>query len=221
MPARSKQQLSSTPPGAAGDCTVSVSQPPVLEVDDVQGAVTMPCSFSTVGCPAEPPSSLWFRYWAHRTETLCVDGCTSEADKFTVRKALAQNQVSLTVNQLTPNDSAIYICGLVSPSSGDPRAKQAGTGTVLVVRGQWSWLLQHTTHCMAFKHTIPLTLRVPQLCDSVPWPGKAMARVQARALFGWKTPKSTAPASTVVVCRCPTSPHVPTSLVRVTFPVWR
>ncbi|XP_005873422.1 PREDICTED: immunoglobulin superfamily member 6 [Myotis brandtii] len=121
--------------GAAGGCTVSVSQPPVLEVDSAQGAVTVPCSFSTVGCPPEPLSSLWFRYGAHRTETLCVDGCTSEADKFTVRKALAQNQVSLTVNRLTPNDSAIYICGLASPSSEDPRAKEAGAGTVLVVRG--------------------------------------------------------------------------------------
>ncbi|XP_059548044.1 immunoglobulin superfamily member 6 [Myotis daubentonii] len=121
--------------GDAGGCTVSVSQPPVLEVDYEQGAVTVPCSFSTAGCPPELPSSLWFRYGAHWTETLCVDGCTSEADKFTVRKALAQNQVSLTVNRLTPNDSAIYICGLASPSSEDPRAKQVGAGTVLVVRG--------------------------------------------------------------------------------------
>ncbi|ELK37860.1 PREDICTED: immunoglobulin superfamily member 6 [Myotis davidii] len=118
--------------GAVGGCTVSISQPPVLEVDYAQGAVTVPCFFSTVGCPPEAPSSLWFRYGAHRTETLCVDGCTSEADKFTVRKA--QNQVSLTVNRLTPNDSAIYICGLASPSSEDPRAKEAGAGTVLVVR---------------------------------------------------------------------------------------
>ena len=65
-----------------------------------------------------------------------MDGCTSEADKVTVRKDLAQNQVSLTVNRLTSNDSAIYICGIAFPSSQDPRAKQAGDGTVLVVRGQ-------------------------------------------------------------------------------------
>ncbi|XP_036316079.1 immunoglobulin superfamily member 6 isoform X2 [Pipistrellus kuhlii] len=121
--------------GAAGGCTISVSQPPVLEADDTQGAVTVACSFSIVDCPAGPPSSLWFRFGAHRTETLCVDGCTSEADKFTMRMALAQNQVSLTVNRLTPNDSAIYVCGLAAPSSEDPRAKQAGAGTVLVVRG--------------------------------------------------------------------------------------
>lgn len=141
-----------------GGCTISVSQPPALEVDYAQGAVTVLCSFSTVGCPPEPPSSLWFRYGAHHTETLCVDGCTSEADKFTVRKAPAQNQVSLTVNRLTPNDSAIYICGLALPSSEDPGAKQAGAGTVLVVRGQWSWLCSSTPHRVVLKHTAHLTL---------------------------------------------------------------
>lgn len=115
---------------------ISVSQPSVLEVDYTQVAVTVPCTFSTAGCPHKQPSNLWFRYGAHQPETLCLDGCTSEADKFTVRKDLAQNQVSLTVNRLTSNDSAIYICGIAFPSSQDPRAKQAGDGTVLVVRGQ-------------------------------------------------------------------------------------
>lgn len=169
MSARSKQHC--LPPGAAGGCTVSVSQPPILEVDYAQGAVTVPCSFSTVGCPPEPPSSLWFRYGAHWTETLCVDGCTSEADKFTVRKALAQNQVSLTVNRLTPNDSAIYICGLASPSSEDPRAKQAGAGTVLVVRGQWSRLCSSAPHAARPLNTAHLPLGAHH--SSVPWPGKA------------------------------------------------
>lgn len=95
----------------------------------------MPCSFSTVGCSSQQPSSLWLRYRAHQAEILCMNGCTSEADKFT-KKTLAQNQVSLTVNQLTPNDSAIYVCGIVSPNSPEPGAKQTGAGTVLVVRGQ-------------------------------------------------------------------------------------
>ncbi|KAM5330503.1 immunoglobulin superfamily member 6 [Glossophaga mutica] len=120
--------------GAAGECTISVSQPSVLEVDYTQVAVTMLCTFSTVGCPHKQPSNLWFRYGAHQPETLCLDECTSEADKFIVRKDLAQNQVSLTVNRLTSNDSAIYICGIAFPSSQDPRAKQTGAGTVLVVR---------------------------------------------------------------------------------------
>eukprot|EP00069_Balaena_mysticetus_P019321 bmy_12033T0 len=131
---RSTQQARLLPPaGAAGDCTVSVVQPPSLEVDYTQKAVTMHCSFSTAGCPAEQPTSLWFRYGALQPENLCLDGCRNETDKFTLVN-LAQNQVSLTVNRLTFNDSAIYICGIAFPSSKEPGAKRTGGGTVLVVR---------------------------------------------------------------------------------------
>ncbi|XP_012388223.1 immunoglobulin superfamily member 6 isoform X2 [Orcinus orca] len=119
--------------GAASNCTVSVVQPPSLEVDYTQKAVTMQCSFSTAGCPAERPTSLWFRYGALQPENLCLDGCRDETDKFTLVN-LAQNQVALTVNRLAFNDSAIYICGIAFPSSKEPRAKQTGGGTVLVVR---------------------------------------------------------------------------------------
>ncbi|XP_001500814.1 immunoglobulin superfamily member 6 [Equus przewalskii] len=120
--------------GAASDCKVSVSQPGHLTVDYTQKAVTLKCSFSTAGCPAEPPMSLWFRYGAYQPESLCLDGCRSEADKFVVREALAEKQVSLTVNRLAFNDSAIYICGIAFPSSRDSRAKRTGEGTTLVVR---------------------------------------------------------------------------------------
>ncbi|XP_077616629.1 immunoglobulin superfamily member 6 isoform X2 [Crocuta crocuta] len=120
--------------GVASDCIVSVSQPPYLEVAHTQEAITIQCSFSHVGCPEEQPRSLWFRYGAHQPESLCVDGCTSDAGKFTVKEALAQNQVSLTVNRVTLNDSAIYICGIALPLSKHPGAKRTGEGTVLVVR---------------------------------------------------------------------------------------
>ncbi|KAM9725875.1 immunoglobulin superfamily member 6 [Dama dama] len=119
--------------GVADDCTVSVSQLPELEVDYRQKVVTLTCSFSTVGCPAEKPTRLWFRYGTHEPENLCSNGCSSETDKYTL-KYPAQNQVSLTVNRLTFNDSAIYICGIAFRSSKQPRAKQTGGGTVLVVR---------------------------------------------------------------------------------------
>ncbi|XP_004020885.1 immunoglobulin superfamily member 6 [Ovis aries] len=119
--------------GVADNCIVSVSQLPELEVDYTQKAVTLSCSFSTVGCPAEQPTSLWFRYGTHKSENLCSNGCKSETDKYTL-KNLAHNRVSLTVNRLTFNDSAIYVCGIAFPNSKQPRAKQTGRGTVLVVR---------------------------------------------------------------------------------------
>ncbi|XP_061257390.1 immunoglobulin superfamily member 6 [Bos javanicus] len=119
--------------GVADDCTVSVSQPPELQVDYMQKVVTLPCSFSTVGCPAEQPKCLWFRYGTHESKNLCLNGCTSKTDKYTLENP-AQNQVSLTVNRLTFNDSAIYVCGIAFPNSKQPRAKQTGRGTVLVVR---------------------------------------------------------------------------------------
>ncbi|KAB0347161.1 hypothetical protein FD754_012018, partial [Muntiacus muntjak] len=128
--------------GVADDCTVSVSQLPELEVDYRQKVVTLTCSFSTVGCPAEKPTRLWFRYGTHKPENLCSNGCSSETDKYTL-KYPAQNQVSLTVNRLTFNDSAIYICGIAFRSSKQPRAKQTGGGTVLVVRANMQFGLKN------------------------------------------------------------------------------
>ncbi|XP_012787174.2 immunoglobulin superfamily member 6 [Sorex araneus] len=118
--------------GAAGQCTVSVSQPPYLEVDYTQEAVIMECSFDTSGCPPEPPASLWFRYGAQQTESLCEKGC--QGDRFTEKKNMAEKQVSLTVSKPTPNDSAIYICGIAFTASVDPGAKRTGNGTLLAVR---------------------------------------------------------------------------------------
>ncbi|XP_037669430.1 immunoglobulin superfamily member 6 [Choloepus didactylus] len=120
--------------GAVGACTVSVSQPQSLEVDSTHEAITIECTFSTANCPEEPPTRLWFRFGAHESENLCLNGCRSEADKYTVRESLAQNQVSLTVNRVTLNDSAIYICGIAFPHQRTWKAKQTGKGTMLVVR---------------------------------------------------------------------------------------
>ncbi|XP_053411738.1 immunoglobulin superfamily member 6 [Nycticebus coucang] len=120
--------------GAVGACTVSVTQPHYLEVDYTQKTVTIECTFSATGCPSAHPTSLWFRYGAHQPESLCLNGCRSEADKFTIREMLAENQVSLTVNRVTSNDSAIYICGIAFARAPGPRAKQTGGGTTLVIR---------------------------------------------------------------------------------------
>ncbi|XP_047568823.1 immunoglobulin superfamily member 6 isoform X3 [Lutra lutra] len=120
--------------GAAHDCLVSVHQPPYLEVAHTQGAVTIQCSFSYNGCITRQPKSLWFRYGADQPENLCSDGCTGDAGKFTVKEALTEGEVSLTINRVTVNDSAIYICGIAFSRSKQPGAKRTGEGTTLVVR---------------------------------------------------------------------------------------
>ncbi|XP_008256093.1 immunoglobulin superfamily member 6 isoform X1 [Oryctolagus cuniculus] len=121
--------------GAVGACTVSITQPRYLEVDLTYKTVTIDCTFSKSGCPSAQTTSLWFRHGVQQPENLCLNGCRSEADKFTVREVLAQNQVSLTINRVTSNDSAIYICGIaVATHALAPGAKQTGDGTMLVVR---------------------------------------------------------------------------------------
>nr|XP_055195919.1 immunoglobulin superfamily member 6 isoform X2 [Nyctereutes procyonoides] len=120
--------------GAARGCRVSVSQPPYLEVDYNQEAATIQCSFTHMGCPSQQPKSLWFRYGVDQPENLCLDRCKNNAGKFTVKEALTENQVTLTVNRVMLNDSAIYICGIIFPNSKEPGAKQTGEGTTLVVR---------------------------------------------------------------------------------------
>ncbi|KAM6155188.1 immunoglobulin superfamily member 6 [Rhynchocyon petersi] len=120
--------------GTVGTCTVSVTQPAYLEVDYTHKDVTIVCTFSLHECIQETPAFLWFRYGKHQSENLCSSGCQREADKFTLSSTSAQNQVSLTINRLSVNDSAIYICGVASTSAADPHAKQTGRGTTLVVR---------------------------------------------------------------------------------------
>uniref|UniRef100_A0A8C5JX58 Immunoglobulin superfamily, member 6 n=1 Tax=Jaculus jaculus TaxID=51337 RepID=A0A8C5JX58_JACJA len=147
--------------GVVSTCTVSVMQPGYLEVDYTHQAVIIECIFFTTDCPSEKPTSLWFRYGAHQTETLCLDRCSSETDKFTVTETLGKNQVSLTVNRVAPNDSAIYICGIAFPNAVAPRAKQTGKGTMLVVRDK---LLSKEVHSLLIVLLALLSIYITGVC---------------------------------------------------------
>ncbi|XP_021491344.1 immunoglobulin superfamily member 6 isoform X1 [Meriones unguiculatus] len=147
--------------GVVGTCTVSVLQPDYLEVDYTSKAITMECTFSTIGCPSKQPRSLWFRCGTHQPEVLCLDGCKNEADKFTVKETLDQNRVSLTVNRVSPNDSAVYICGIAFPHEVTPRAKQIGNGTTLVVRDR---LLSRQVNSLLIVLLALLSLYVTGVC---------------------------------------------------------
>ncbi|XP_007651801.1 immunoglobulin superfamily member 6 [Cricetulus griseus] len=147
--------------GAVGACTVSVVQPGYLEVDYTSETVTMECTFSTTGCSSKQPRSLWFRCGTHQPEALCLDGCRNKADKFTVQETLDQNRVSLTVNRVSPNDSAIYICGIAFPHEPAPRAKQTGNGTTLVVRER---LLSKEVHSLLIVLLVLFSVYITGVC---------------------------------------------------------
>ncbi|XP_078009021.1 immunoglobulin superfamily member 6 isoform X2 [Phascolarctos cinereus] len=128
--------------GAIQTCIVNIKQPPLLEVDYTCKTITIQCDFSAINCPKIQPQVLWFRQNAHyQPEHLCPDQCLGDSGKFTVTESLTQNQVSLTLNTVALNDSAIYFCGIAFSHSTEPRSKQTGSGTMLVVRG--NKLLSH------------------------------------------------------------------------------
>ncbi|XP_040829147.1 immunoglobulin superfamily member 6 isoform X2 [Ochotona curzoniae] len=150
--------------GAVGACSVSVTQPQYLEVDLTHKAVTIECTFSMSNCPRRPTVSLWFLHGTQQPKNLCFPhGCRSEADKYTVREALAQNQVSLTVNRVTSNDSAIYICGIAAATDAlEPRARQTGEGTMLVVRE--SKLLSREVQSLLTALLVLLSVYIAGIC---------------------------------------------------------
>ncbi|XP_074058992.1 immunoglobulin superfamily member 6 [Macrotis lagotis] len=122
--------------GAIQTCTVNITQPSLLEVDYTYETITLQCDFSAVNCPKSQPQVIWFLQNAHyQVEKLCTDQCLHRVDKFTMTRSLTQNQVSLTLNTVTSNDNAIYFCGIAFSDSTEPRSKQTGPGTMLVVRG--------------------------------------------------------------------------------------
>ncbi|XP_044513383.1 immunoglobulin superfamily member 6 [Gracilinanus agilis] len=128
--------------GAIQTCTVYIQQPSLLEVDYTCETITIQCDFSVINCPKSDPKVLWFRQNAHHQPAkLCPDQCLDKAGKFTITESLTQNQASLTLNTVTLNDSAIYFCGIAFSESDEPRSKQTGPGTILVVRG--TRLLSH------------------------------------------------------------------------------
>ncbi|XP_072453976.1 immunoglobulin superfamily member 6 isoform X2 [Notamacropus eugenii] len=128
--------------GAIRTCIVNIKQPSLLEVDYTYKTITIQCDFSTRNCPKSQPEVLWFRQNAHyQPERLCPHQCLGDGGKFTVTESKTENQVSLTLNMIALNDSAIYFCGIAFSQSTDPKSKQTGPGTMLVVRG--NKLLSH------------------------------------------------------------------------------
>ncbi|NXU74847.1 IGSF6 protein, partial [Oreotrochilus melanogaster] len=115
--------------GATDTCQVTVTQPRFQEADYFMHTVFLTCAFSASGCSSSTPQVLWFRFLTNQHEDLCTPGCRDQ-QKYKVH-LLAENNISLQINDLTANDTAIYICGIAFSDSSSPRSKQTGDGTVL------------------------------------------------------------------------------------------
>ncbi|KAM9100558.1 immunoglobulin superfamily member 6 isoform X2 [Sarcophilus harrisii] len=123
--------------GSTQTCIVQIAQPSLLEIDYTYKIITIPCNFSATNCSTSQPEVLWFRQKAeNQPERLCPkDQCLDEAGKFTTKSQIP-HQVFLTLNEVDVSDSAIYFCGIAFSDSIEPKSKQTGPGTTLVVRNE-------------------------------------------------------------------------------------
>ncbi|NXK44788.1 IGSF6 protein, partial [Chauna torquata] len=120
--------------GAADICQVTVTQPRFQEAEYSMQTVFLMCAFSASGCSLSKPQVLWFRFFTNKHEDLCTPTCTNH-QKFKVHTS-SENNISLQINDLTVNDSAVYFCGIAFSDSSSPRSKQTGDGTVLTKRAE-------------------------------------------------------------------------------------
>ncbi|XP_065588684.1 immunoglobulin superfamily member 6 isoform X2 [Cyrtonyx montezumae] len=115
--------------GVTDNCHVTVTQPRFQEAEHSAHTALLPCVFSAQGCSPAQPQVLWFRFFTNKHEDLCTPECINR-QKFKVQ-ASSENHYSLQINDLTVNDSAVYVCGIAFSDSGSPHSKQTGDGTVL------------------------------------------------------------------------------------------
>ncbi|XP_032560224.1 immunoglobulin superfamily member 6 isoform X1 [Chiroxiphia lanceolata] len=132
--------------GVKDNCQVIVTQPRFQEADSSMSSVVLTCAFSASGCSPSPPEVLWFRFLTHTHQDLCTPGC-KDHQKYKVH--LSESNTSLEIQDLTVEDSGVYICGIAFSDSDSPRSKQTGDGTVLMKTGE-----QHSNGKLAFTFLI-------------------------------------------------------------------
>lgn len=117
--------------GVADPCRVTVTQPRFQQADSSMTRVSLNCTFSASGCSSSPSEVLWFRFLTNTHQDLCIPECTDQ--KYKVYSS--GSNILLEINDLTVDDSAVYICGIAFSDSDSPLSKQTGDGTILTVTG--------------------------------------------------------------------------------------
>lgn len=117
-------------------CSIAVHQARWMKVEPTSRTATISCNFTATACLGHP-NIYWFRYLEQNHEDLCTPSCNHITFKFKA-SLITSNYASLEINGLNPNDSGIYICGVVFMDFNAATAKQTGQGTTLVVTEPWS-----------------------------------------------------------------------------------
>ncbi|XP_069590282.1 immunoglobulin superfamily member 6 [Ranitomeya imitator] len=110
-----------------GSCAVEVEQNAFSEALLEQKTANVSCKYTASDCPGTK-IVFWFRYLATTYEELDP----GDGNRFKVEN---NDKISLLkIERIVPEDSGIYICGLVYPESSNATSKAAGQGTMLIIR---------------------------------------------------------------------------------------
>ncbi|XP_078521256.1 immunoglobulin superfamily member 6 [Lissotriton helveticus] len=112
-------------------CSIAVHQERWMKVEPTSRTATITCNITATACLSQP-NIYWFRYLEQYHEDLCTPNCNNKTFKFKA-SPLKSNCASLEINELSPNDSGIYICGVAFTDLNAATNKQTGQGTILMV----------------------------------------------------------------------------------------
>ncbi|XP_041085757.1 immunoglobulin superfamily member 6-like isoform X2 [Polyodon spathula] len=127
----------------AEECVVAVSQPDFLEESERNQTVAIHCYFSRSGkCPSTMPDVLWYQFQQRTYRKLQIQS----SSKYSLEKS--DNNRSLLISSIHPNDSGIYFCGISFTESDSIHSKSTSNGTILVVRAMYHMVKPYTKTLM-------------------------------------------------------------------------
>ncbi|XP_078274175.1 immunoglobulin superfamily member 6 isoform X2 [Rhinoraja longicauda] len=119
----------------AAKCVVVVQQNPLV-VEQPANNVTITCNFTASHCNSIPQVT-WYSIHGHRSRQLCMGECQGEEDgsRFQLQGSVGKGVANLRIEQVTGEDSGVYVCTVAFLDTPVQTARQAGNGTTLKVTG--------------------------------------------------------------------------------------